>query len=67
MTTGQAAPSFEALGVANASAYTIFRLIDRVSILPHVKTLFKNANHGFHLLLTAITLTYQDGRWGING
>ena len=31
MTTGQSAPSFEALGVARAAGYTVFSLIDRVS------------------------------------
>ena len=31
MTTGQSAPSFQALGMAKAAGYTVFKLIDRVS------------------------------------
>ncbi|XP_028401686.1 multidrug resistance protein 1-like [Dendronephthya gigantea] len=31
MTTGQSGPSFEALSVAKASGYTVFKLIDRIS------------------------------------
>lgn len=32
MTTGQSAPSFDALAVAKAAGYTVFKLIDRVRI-----------------------------------
>ena len=31
MTTGQSAPSFQALGMAKAAGYTVFNLINRIS------------------------------------